>query len=135
MLFVLACVPCGGPCAAGLAVEEGVSSEISHRWEGCLVSGARSSIWCQAPFLSLGAARRRCPCVLSVIGVGVGTQHRPHSVHSCRPALRAVGLAGGRSPGVLRGGGIPRCGEERLSSPGCATRCQGGQSGSAANVP
>ena len=32
-------------------------------------------------------------------GVGVGTHRRPNSLRSCKPALRAVGLAGEHSPG------------------------------------
>ena len=35
----MACLPCGGPCAAGIAME-GLPSRISHRCEGRLVSGA-----------------------------------------------------------------------------------------------
>ena len=40
--------------------------------------------------------------------MGVGTQHRPHSLCSCKPSLRAVGVAGGRPLGgvpfaVVRG--------------------------------
>ena len=34
----------------------------------------------------------------------MGTQHRPDSVRSCEPALRAVGVAGG----PLWGGGVPQ---------------------------
>ena len=50
--------------------------------------------------LSLGrAARPRCPCFRGAGGVGVGTQHRPHSMRSCEPALRAVGVVGGRPLG------------------------------------
>ena len=45
------------------------------------------------------AARPRCPHFLGVGGVGVGTQHWPHSVRSCRLALRAVRVAGGRPLG------------------------------------
>ena len=36
---------------------------------------------------------------VGAVGVGVGTHHRPHSVRSCEPALRAVGVAGGRPRG------------------------------------
>ena len=32
-------------------------------------------------------------------GAGVGTQHQPHSVRSCEPESRAVGVAGGRPRG------------------------------------
>ena len=95
-----------------------------HRWEGRLVSGAvplpAACPWGRA-------ARTRCPSP-----VGVGTQHRPHSVRSCEPALRAVGVAGGRP----RGGALRRC-EGCLSSGALsppAARPQGGLSGSATHV-
>ena len=65
------------------------------------------------------APRARRPCFPGAGAVGVGTQHRPHSVRSCGPALRAVGVAGGRSRGgclaPLSGASEVR----RLSSPGC----------------
>ena len=65
----------------------------SHRCGGA--SGVRRSP--SPDRLSLGrAARPRCPCFPGAGGVGVGTQHRPRSVRSCEPALRAVGVAGGR---------------------------------------
>ena len=43
------------------------------------------------------------PCVPGAVGAGVGTKHRPHSVHPCGPALLAVGVAEGRP----RGGSLP----------------------------
>ena len=50
----------------------------------------------------------RDPCVPGAVGAGVGTQHRPHSVRPCGPALHAVGVAEGRGLGrapftVVRG--------------------------------
>ena len=45
----------------------------------------------------------RDPCVLGAVGAGVGTQHRPHSVRPCGPALLVVGVAEGRP----RGGCLP----------------------------
>ena len=62
-------------------------------------------VWCQA--LSLprpsvlwsGQPGFRDPCVPGAVGAGVGTQHRPHSVRSCGPALLAVGVAEGRPRG------------------------------------
>ena len=45
----------------------------------------------------------RDPCVPGAVGAGVGTQHRPHSVRPCGPALLAVGVAEGRP----RGGCLP----------------------------
>ena len=48
------------------------------------------------------------PCFLRAAGAGVGTQCWPHSVPSCKPALRAVGVVAGRPRGgvsraVVRG--------------------------------
>ena len=45
------------------------------------------------------------PCVPGAVWCGRGTQHRPHSVRPCGPALLAVGVAEGRS----RGGTFHRC--------------------------
>ena len=59
-------------------------------------------VCCQAlalprpPVLWSGQRGFRDPCVPGAVGAGVGTQHRPHSVRPCRPALLAVGVAGGR---------------------------------------
>ena len=65
----------------------------SQRCQGRLVSGAFPLLaarpWGQA-------ARPRCPCFPGAGGVGMGIQHRSHTVRSCEPALRAVGVAGGR---------------------------------------
>ena len=66
-------------------------------------------VWCQALSLARppvpwgGQPGFRDPCFSGVVGVGVGTQHRPHSVRSCEQALRAVGMAAGRPRG-----GVPR---------------------------
>ena len=71
-------------------------------WPATVVGG----VWCQAlslprpPVLWGGQPGYRDPCVPGVVGAGVGTQHRPHSVRPCRPALLAVGVAEGRSWGV-----------------------------------
>ena len=49
-------------------------------------------VWCQAPSLPRppvlwgGQPGYRDPCVPGAVGVGVGTQHRPHSVRPCGPA-------------------------------------------------
>ena len=65
--------------------------------------------WCQAlslprpPVLWSGQPGFRVPCVPGAVGSGVGTQHRPHSVRPCGPALLAVGMAEGRP----RGGRLP----------------------------
>ena len=68
----------------------------------------------------------------SAVGVGVGTQHRPHSVRPCGPALLAVGLAEGRP----RVGAFHRC-EGRLRSgapPPPTAPPLGGPFGSATHV-
>ena len=55
------------------------------------------------------AARVPRPGVPGAVGAGVGSQHRPHSVRPCGPALLAVGVAEGRP----RGGAFHHC-EGRL---------------------
>ena len=93
---------CGG---GGRASPGGVPSAV--------VRGA----WCQAlslprpPVLWSGQPGFRDPCVPGAVDAGVWTQHRPHSVRPCGPALLAVGVAEGR----LRGGAFHRC-EGRLVS-------------------
>ena len=73
--------------------------------------------WCQAlslsrlPVLWSGQPGFGDPCVPGAVDAGVWTQHRPHSVRLCGPALLAVGVAEGRP----RGGAFHRC-EERLVS-------------------
>ena len=90
---------CGG---GGRASPGGVLSTV--------VRGA----WCQAlplprpPVLWSGQPGFRVPCVPDAVGAGVGTQHRPHSVRPCGPALLSVGVAEGRPWGgvlstVVRG--------------------------------
>ena len=89
---------CGG---GGRATPGGVPSTV--------VWGA----WCQAlslprpPVLWSGQPGFRNPCVPGAVDAGVWTQHRPHSVRPCGPALLAVGVAerprGGVSSAVVRG--------------------------------
>ena len=85
---------CGG---GGRASPGGVPSTV--------VRGA----WCQALSLPRPLVLRsvqpgfRDPCVPGAVDAGVWTQHRPHSVRPCGPALLAVGLAEGRP----RGGCLP----------------------------
>ena len=61
--------------------------------------------WCQAlslprpPVLRSVQPGFRDPCVPGAVDAGVWTQHRPHSVRPCGPALLAVGMAEGRPPG------------------------------------
>ena len=70
-------------------------------WPATVVRGA----WCQAlslprpPVLWSGQPGFRDPCVPGAVSAGVGTQHRPHSVRPCGPALLAVGVAEGRPQG------------------------------------
>ena len=70
-------------------------------WPAIVVRGVR----CQALFLPWplvlwGGQPGFCdPCVPGAVGAGVGTQHRPHSVRPCGPALLAVGVAEGRPRG------------------------------------
>ena len=65
--------------------------------------------WCQAlslprpPVLWSGQPGFRVPCVPDAVGAGMGTQHRPHNVRPCGPALLAAGVAEGRP----RGGCFP----------------------------
>ena len=93
---------CGG---GGRASPGGVPSTV--------VRGA----WCQALSLPRPLVLRsvqpgfRDPRVPGAVDAGVWTQHRPHSVRPCGPALLAVGVAEGRP----RGGAFHRC-EGRLVS-------------------
>ena len=65
--------------------------------------------WCQAlslprPLVLRSVQPGFCdPCVPGAVDAGVWTQHRPHSVRPCGPALLAVGVAEGRP----RGGCLP----------------------------
>ena len=93
-----ACMSCGGCMPGGGGPSPG-------GWPATVVRGA----WCQAlslprpPVLWSGQPGFRNPCVPGAVGAGVGTQHRPHSVRPCGPALLAVGVAEGRP----RGGRLP----------------------------
>ena len=122
-------------CPAGGCVPRGAGGRPSRGgWPSTVVRG----VWCQAlslPQLPVpwgGQPGFRDPCFPGAVGVGVRTQHRPHSVRSCEPSLRAVGVARGRP----RGRALRRC-EGRLSSgslPPHAARPQSGMSGSATHV-
>ena len=96
----LACMPCGG------CVPRGCRGALPRGgWPATVVRG----VWCQAlsltrlPVLWSGQPGFHDPCVSGAVGAGVGTQHRPHSVRPCGPALLAVGSAEGRP----RGGCLP----------------------------
>ena len=86
--------PCG-PALLAVGVAEG---RPRGGWPATVVRG----VWCQAlslprpPVLWSGQSGFRDPCVPGAVGAGVGTQHRPHSVRPCGPALLAVGPAEGR---------------------------------------
>ena len=64
------------------------------------------------PVLWSGQPGLRKPCVPGAVDAGVWTQHRPHSVRPCGPALLAVGVAEGRP----WGGCLPPCCDGRLVS-------------------
>ena len=101
--------PCGLALLA-VGVAEG-------RPRGAVLSTVVRGAWCQAlslprpPVLWSGQPGFRDPRVPGAVGAGVGTQHRPHSVRPCGPALLAVGVAEGRP----RGGAFQHC-EGRLGS-------------------
>ena len=98
-------VPQRAPLRAGVARCGGGGRASPGGVLSTVVRGAR----CQAlslpwpPGLWSGQSGFRVPCVPGAVGAGVGTQHRPHSVHPCGPALPAVGVAEGRP----RGGCLP----------------------------
>ena len=82
-------------------------------WPATVVRG----VWCQAlslprpPVLVGRQPGYRNPCLPGVVGAGVGTQQRFHSVRPCGPALLALRVAKGRHRGVA----FHRC-EWRLRS-------------------
>ena len=126
--------PLGLHALWGLRAAGVVGGRPRGGWPATVVRGA----WCQAlslprpPVLWGGQPGCRDPCVLGAVDAGVGTQHRPHSVRPCGPALRAVGVVEGRP----RGGPFHRC-EGRLRSgapPPPTARPLGGLSGSATHV-
>ena len=109
-----AAAPQRAPLRAGVARCGGGGGASPGGLLSTIVRGA----WCQAlslprpPVLWSGQPGFRVPCVPGPVGAGVGTQHRPHSVRPCGPALLAVGVAEGRPRG---GGAFHRC-EGRLVS-------------------
>ena len=111
MLWARVC-GCGGPtvspwpaCPVGATCRRGGGGASPGGWPATVVRG----VWCQAlslprpPNLWGGQPGFCDPCVPDVVGAGVGTQHRPHNVCLCGPALLAVGVAEGRP----RGGCLP----------------------------
>ena len=113
--------PLGLHALWGLRAAGVVGGRPRGGWPATVVRGA----WCQAlslprpPVLWSGQPGFRDPCVPGAVGAGVGTQHRPHSVRPCGPALLAVGVAEGRP----RGGCLPplwgASEARRRPSPGC----------------
>ena len=112
---------CGGPtlspwpaCPVGAACR-GAGGGLSP---GGLPITIVRGVWCQALSLSQppilwGGRPGFCdPCVPGAVSAGVGTEHRPHSVRPCGPALLAVGVAEGVHPA---GGAFHHC-EGRLVS-------------------
>ena len=101
--------PCG-PALLAVGVAGG-------RPRGGVPSTVVRGAWCQALSLPRPLVLRsvqpgfRDPCVPGAVDAGMWTQHRPHSVRPCGPALLAVGVAEGRP----RGGAFHRC-EGRLVS-------------------
>ena len=93
--------PLGLHALWGLRAAGVVGGRPRGGWPATVVRDA----WCQAlslprpPVLWAGQPGCRDPCVLGAVDAGVGTQHRPHSVRICGPALRAVGVAEGRPRG------------------------------------
>ena len=91
--------PCG-PALLAVGVAEG-------RPRGGVLSTVVRGARCQAlslprpPVLWSGLPGFRDPCVPGAVDAGVWTQHRPHSVRPCGPALLAVGVAEGRAREVL----------------------------------
>ena len=89
----------------GLRAAGVVGGRPLGEWPATAVRG----VWCQAlslpqpPVLWGGQPGFHDPCVPGAVGAGVGTQHQPHSVRPCGPALLAKGVAEGRP----RGGCLP----------------------------
>ena len=90
--------PLGLHALWGLRAAGVVGGCLRGGWPATVVRG----VWCQAlslpwpPVLWGGQPGFRDPCDRGAVAAGVGTQHRPHSVRPCVPALRAVGVAEGR---------------------------------------
>ena len=93
--------PLGLHALWGLRATGVVGGRPRGGWPATVVRG----VCCQAlplprpPVLWGGQPGFRDPCVPGAVGAGVGTQHRPHSVRPCGPALLAVGVAEGRPRG------------------------------------
>ena len=127
-------------CPLGLHALPGLRAAglVGGRPQGGLPATVVRGVWCQALSLPLPHVlwgRQpgfRDPCVPGAVGAGVGTEHRPHSVCPCGPALLAVGVAEGHP----RGGCLPPLrGRLRSGAPYLPTaRPLGGLLGSATHV-
>ena len=113
--------PLGLHALWGLRAVGVVGGHPQGGWPATVARGA----WCQAlslprpPVLWSGQPGFRDPCVPGAVDAVLGTQHRPHSVRPCGPALLAVGVAEGRPPGGCL---APLCGASevrRCPSPDC----------------
>ena len=93
--------PLGLHALWGLRAAGVVGGRPRGGWPATVVRG----VWCQAlslpwlPFLWGEQPGFRNPFVPDAVGAGVGTQHRPHSVRPCGPALLAVAVAEWRPRG------------------------------------
>ena len=107
MLWARVC-GCGGPtlslwsaCPVRAACRGAGGGPSPGGWPATVARG----VWFQAlslprpPVLWSGQPGLRDPCVPGAVSAGVGTQHRPHSMRPCGPALLAVGVAEGRPRG------------------------------------
>ena len=100
-------------CPLGLHPPSGLRAAglVGGRPRGGWPATVARGVWCQAlslpwpPVFLSGQPGLRDPCVPGAVGAGVGTQPLPHSVRPCRPALLAVGVAGG----VPGWGALRRC--------------------------
>ena len=121
--------PCG-PALLAAGVAEG-------RPRGGVLSTVVRAARCQAlslpwpPVLWSGQPGFRVPRVPGAVSAGVGTQHRPHSVRPCGPALLAVGVVEGRPrvgclPPLWRAPGVRRC--PSLGRPSSGAGSQGSAS-------
>ena len=86
----------GSAIVVSLCLKAGSGVRMSRGW--CVGALVRCSLWGWRMGVPGGDAFRHCEGRLvsgavppPAAGVGVGTQHRPHSVRPCRPALLAVG--------------------------------------------
>ena len=106
MLWARAC-GCGGPslplwpaCPVGAACGASGGRLSLGGWSATVAR----RVWCQAlslplpPVLWGGRLGCRDQCFPGAVGAGVGTQHPPHSVRPCRPALLAVEVRRSPSP-------------------------------------